>query len=839
MKIRDFLKEHFEKRVHPTGCLVFYDPEGRYLEIVRMMESDGLAVIDGSNSTILGREKAMQAWRRLADPSDSLRYMVIYLPVPRPVTETDIQKNPYQPFALGGSEFPVGDGDSYLALCRQAKHDFVDRIEELFSGGVPDFDTVDAVDGGQNWPKLTSILKVVSPVEIVVAVLSPSEAQKKALERDEAWPVEFRSFAGAVLGLKLKTKSLKWKSIREELARYVLFSELALDLPEELPEELRNVPQSSVSHKSLIFTVCDMLREMEKHRETYVDMANTVTVELGLEERLKSVADFGERVTFSFEERTFLGKFVAAVDGAKYEEARKIALGRKKSIWATLDPERQLLWVIAERGLELIVEVETLERAWKNNGLSLTEIFGNYKDGLYRLDALNRELLQAEGDLFGESGAVSGLVEKAHKMYLGRAEKVQALFLSLVEKEGWPPAGSLKQAQIFDKFVAPALDTRERIAYILVDALRFELGVELKAKLIGDSQVELHAAAAQLPTITRVGMAALMPGADGNFIISHKDNETVPEINGEPVIAPKDRLKIIQKQYGDRVSIIGLNEFLKGKKLKLDDKVQLLLIKALEIDELGESFAHDAASLMPEALKKLPAAVAKLRQLGFDQVIVATDHGFILLDEQGPGDVAEKPAGEWPVQKGRFLLGNGAGSAGTAVFESAHIGIHSKMENLAVPRSFGTFSKSDPYFHGGVSLQECVLPVLHVRSPKKKQKEQPQGRLVLSYKSGNTNLITTRRPMVDIALFKEHMQARDWLEFSLEAYSGDKIVGEAASCDYLEPATNLVKVQYGQAVKVPLRIDEDFEGAFEVRAVDPATQASYAVLKLKTNFMDI
>jgi hypothetical protein len=333
-------------------------------------------------------------------------------------------------------------------------------------------------------------------------------------------------------------------------------------------------------------------------------------------------------------------------------------------------------------------------------------------------------------------------------------------------------------------------------------------------------------------------MAALMPKADGNLIITRKDNETVPEINGDPVIDPKDRLKVIQKQYGDRCSIIGLSEFLKNKKLKLDDKIQLLLLKALAIDELGENFAHDAASLIPEALKKLPAAVSKLQQLGFEQVIMATDHGFILLDEQVPGDVVEKPPGEWAIQKGRFLLGGGSCTPGTAVFETAHIGISSKMDNLAVPRSFGTFSKSDPYFHGGVSLQECVLPVLHIRSPKKKQKAQQPGRLLLTYKGGTTGLITTRRPMIEISLHKETLFAQEFLEFSLEAYSGHKIVGEAASCDYLNPATNLIKIQCGQAIKVPLRIDDDFEGPFEVRAVDPGTQASHAVIKLKTNFMD-
>ena len=71
-----------------------------------------------------------------------------------------------------------------------------------------------------------------------------------------------------------------------------------------------------------------------------------------------------------------------------------------------------------------------------------------------------------------------------------------------------------------------------------------------------------------------------------------------------------------------------------------------------------------------------------------------------------------------------------------------------------------------------------------------------------------------------------------------EAYAKGKVIGEAASCQYLDPSTNFIKIQLGQAIKVPLRMDDDFEGSFEVRAIDPKTQANFATLKLKTNYMD-
>jgi phosphopantothenate synthetase len=81
MKIPVFLKEHFEKRLEKSACLVIYDAEKRYRAIVQDLEDGGCRWIDASHSTILAREEAMETWRRVADSSGELQSMVIYLPV--------------------------------------------------------------------------------------------------------------------------------------------------------------------------------------------------------------------------------------------------------------------------------------------------------------------------------------------------------------------------------------------------------------------------------------------------------------------------------------------------------------------------------------------------------------------------------------------------------------------------------------------------------------------------------------------------------------------------------------------------------------------------------------
>jgi hypothetical protein len=274
-----------------------------------------------------------------------------------------------------------------------------------------------------------------------------------------------------------------------------------------------------------------------------------------------------------------------------------------------------------------------------------------------------------------------------------------------------------------------------------------------------------------------------------------------------------------------------------SKQVKLDEKTRLLLVKTTDIDAVGEINALEARRMMPQLMQKLLAGVRKVAKLGFERVVFATDHGFVLLDDIGAGNVVDKPSGDWTVQKDRFLFGKGSSGPGVRSFDTNALGIPCHGQSYAVPVTLGVFCRGNPYYHGGLSLQECVLPVLSVDlgGPEAAQAaSSPEVRL--SYKGGSTSKITTRRPMIEISVFKTGL-FDETIEFSLAAYAAGQLVGEAGSCDHVNNATGLVSVRPKEAVKVPLRMDEEFQGSFEVRAVDPVTLYNYAVLKLRTDYV--
>lgn len=99
--------------------------------------------------------------------------------------------------------------------------------------------------------------------------------------------------------------------------------------------------------------------------------------------------------------------------------------------------------------------------------------------------------------------------------------------------------------------------------------------------------------------------------------------------------------------------------------------------------------------------------------------------------------------------------------------------------------------------------------------------------------------------MIELSVFKRGLFQADQIEVRLEAWAKDQsghgeiIVGEPASSEFVNPATGNVRITPGQAIKVPLKMDEGFTGFFELRVLDPDTRIAHAPpLKLKTNYLE-
>jgi hypothetical protein len=452
---------------------------------------------------------------------------------------------------------------------------------------------------------------------------------------------------------------------------------------------------------------------------------------------------------------------------------------------------------------------------------------------------LQREFEQALGEYVSLEPVVDDVADHVRKRYARVAQKIQTIFIKHLEKEGWPPHGLLPNINLFDKLVAPLLtDRSKRVAYFLVDALRYELGLELNRQLTDAGTTSIQAVSAQLPTVTPVGMASLLPDAAKKLSVMREGKDIIVSFDGQRLTSVASRMKVFELLYGDRFAHMTLSEFNNGNSPTVADAVNLLVIRSTEIDSHLENNPDTTLGLVHQVLKGIRVAVHRLKKAGFTDVVIATDHGFFLNGHANAGDVCTKPdAGDWIVVHDRALLGTGSGDEQSFVVPAEKLGIRGDFECFAAPRSLAPYRRGVRFFHGGASLQEAIVPAITVALQDQSGHETSVAIVRLSYKSG-VKRITTRLPVVDLSVECTDMfgQGLD-VEILLEAHDRHgNVIGEARKGDPVDPATGTLKLQPGQEKQVTIRMDMEFEGKFTLKAFNPVTLTAYASIDLETDY---
>jgi PglZ domain len=837
--IKEFIHNQiFLPRLSQKGIMVIYDPDARYHDLCIAIENDATKVIDASTSSITSREEALTALIELGKPGSKHQGILVYVPASPPLSDEDKQRDPFALYTSCGKIFPDGDGDEFMNLCLKAKPDHATEIRRVFSENPnPSFAVIDAIGGGTGWPTLQALLNVESARDILFALLAPSEPQKKALDKQEAWVSEAKELFAVTIGLKLLTKGKTWSSIGDELWRFLLFSEFVFDLPESLPESLATVPSAKIEALPLVEDLCDLLRNDRRTQVLYIDRAENIEQDLDLPTQCKIISNLGIRDTFPFEERSFLELAMNAIKKDDTDTVRTILSQHANSVWIGKG-ESQAQWMLVRSALSLIEACGDYERQLSDHSRNINNLIDYYINSLREADRLQREFEQAVADFIDAHSIMGGIIDQARGRYRRLTEKVQDVFIRHFSQTGWPPSKHLANTDVFDKLVAPKLqESGKRVAYFLLDALRYELGVALEKQLAEDCQVELRPAFAQLPTITSVGMASLLPEAGKNLSLAKQDSYIVPMIGDAKLTNVNQRMDLLRKRYGERFTQMSVGDFIRTKK-NIPETVDLLVLRSVEIDSQLEVAPETALGLIHDIMKRIRVAIHKLKGIGFEEVVIATDHGFFLNTQAEAGDVCKKPPGNWNSVHNRFLLGDGTQDNANFVLSSEQLGIRGDFSQAAGPLGLVSYRSGELYFHGGGSLQECIVPVITARLRAKKEQEV-QAKIVLEYKNGATR-ITTRLPVVDVflelivgTLFS---QEKD-IEILLEAHDKKgQVVGEAKPGGPVNPATGTITLRPRERFQVTMKMQLEYEGKFTIKALNPTTLAIYCKIDLETDY---
>jgi len=277
-----------------------------------------------------------------------------------------------------------------------------------------------------------------------------------------------------------------------------------------------------------------------------------------------------------------------------------------------------------------------------------------------------------------------------------------------------------KQRDFYRRYVSLNVSKGNRVFVVISDALRFEVAAELSEvlSLKTKGKATLEAVQAVFPSITKFGMAGLLPGKE----LSVNDKMEVI-IDGKPTGSTANRGSILNAANSDSVAVTyrDLLQMKQAERRALVQGKEIVFIYHNTIDALGDKPATetkvfeacDAAILELNAIVKII-----VNDLSGVNILITADHGFLYtykpLEESQKisrqtfsGEVYElgrRYALVSPETSADYLLPikterelGGIPMKGYAPQDTVRIKVQGGGEN---------------YVHGGISLQEMVVPVI-------------------------------------------------------------------------------------------------------------------------------
>ena len=353
--------------------------------------------------------------------------------------------------------------------------------------------------------------------------------------------------------------------------------------------------------------------------DIYPAIADRVEAELGLRNSKIEGGALTTIDTFRFEERALLSHCGGLIATRQFDDALKVIGEREHSFWLDRDIERKAQWEACRRMAELgsaanvvsseLPKVGTDPKAWI---AAYTAAPSDGPNGWYRLDQAQRRLESWVANLDEEpEERPLGIVRRS---YEDACHAMAEGFTMALMKANWV-AASMHQTHIYSDIVA---DRPKPVAYFMVDAMRFEMGVELAARLPKTAEVGMRHAVGSLPSITPIGMAALEPGAAASFSVVRQGNKLGARIEDAFLPDLAARKKFAAARIPNLMDM-GLDELLSVPASKLTkrlDGAQIILVRSQVIDHAGEAGCSVHARLvMVTVIDSLAARFASWRRL--------------------------------------------------------------------------------------------------------------------------------------------------------------------------------------------------------------------------------
>lgn len=719
--------------------VVWFDPEKAYTNIVETLE--GKSPIPNTTLAVYDSGKGFMALRRELEPVWQVEEpprLLIYVPMASRDTQNALIE-----YILAGVQLEPGlhppERNTRLAMiARRALENLlpaatVEKIVADTERGQLDLAEIESLaEHGQEilLGALSLIFKTGSAEEIALRFLTDPGIDKEITVKNTG--PALANLLNDALGVQLGDGN-DLPGLRAGLARHVLVTEFLSSLAGEKPSSLKTIPQpKSKAARQTAVQIVQTWRLRRDLSTSYVQAAQRLEAELGVGSQTWTIGAFISSETFEQTEKSLQTLVEKALPEKPSQDLLDLAMQRMDGFWSLHNLEIRLRWQVIIEAAQVLVQSEPIRQALKGT-LSAISLFGRYtqddkgpQTAWCNLDTaqrrLERELHNLDLDP-NENDTTLKLVAAAQHSY---AETVQLLadhFVHAYEDAGFTIPGVIQQADIYHDFVEPTIPEAP-IAYFLVDAFRFEMARELCGQFPEDWITELHPAIATPPTITEVGMAGLLPGAEKGLAIEPAGTSKLGvTVLGNILKTRSDRVKHLESKASAHVIVVELNQIapLKDKNIRnsLKSAGVIVVTATDEIDGLWENQPAMARQLHEHVFDQLRRGLRALFGLGISKAVLTADHGFLMGERLMQGIPLDAPGGDTADLHRRVWVGKGGATMPECLRKPfSAFGIGGNLE-LVTPYGLACFKApggSTEYFHGGLSLQELTIPVLVVNA---------------------------------------------------------------------------------------------------------------------------
>ncbi|MBM4092887.1 MAG: PglZ domain-containing protein, partial [Planctomycetes bacterium] len=738
------------KQVQEHGIVVWYDPEGVYGEVAANLDLSDTRVLRFESSFFELRSRLEPLLEFVEDDGsfqpdlETPPRVVVYVPRDRAATEQALVEAEAAGVVMepGASPWQRNTRLKVLAerVFKRIAPDRAAGVAAEVEAGRRTLTELDwLADQSGDFGAVKLIFGTTAVADVLLAFVASDRHDEAIVEKESL--AELCQLLGTELGVSIGAKQ-PVSQARHELCRCLLLAELAIRVEaagHRLPS-LDTVPRPETARQQeQLLAMCSQWRNRLDLRDSYTEIANRIQNEvqvlgLGLQGEM-----LAEVETFSCLESILLEAIEAGILAENYAAALQLAKRRRTSFWALCEPDVQLRWTLLELAASMLLAAERIQEELKTISRDPASLIAAYVDGLAsserdtmpwsRMDRHQRHLEHRYAMLELESGGshdpLAAVIRHARSRYFEVADRCAEVLGKAFETSGFQAEGIAHQRDVFRSQVRTRA-SEHKTAYLLVDALRYEMAEELVEGLGDDFEVTLAPALGQLPSITEVGMAALMPGAEQGLELVDAGGGRVGVRIGDTVLKDRaSRWKHFQQTADGKTALLKLNDLMKPTKQRRDEieAAELLLVTSQEIDRRGEetSDEEEARLFMAEVLEKVRRGIRRLAALGVKEIVVAADHGHVFVEEVDESMKMDAPGGETVDLHPRVWVGRGGAAHERYLRVTAgRLGMAGDLElvfpgGLACLRSRGS---GGGYFHGGISMQEVVVPVATIRVSK-------------------------------------------------------------------------------------------------------------------------